>query len=186
MIDEITIEDSTNDTPAATTVPLFGDSLKKPEIKEPEVTIEMVEPVVDPEPEVETELDPECTKESPSPAKEEGSSPIVEEESVKQSDPPVAVYEDETRMSASENNSRAQTPARQDVFIVPFPEGHEESQSSVQSTATTESNKNKKGRLEICDPDRYLIFILFNYFCSEYSIFRKKNYPPECSQYCFI
>lgn len=65
---------------------------------------------------------------------------------------PVAVYEEETRMSASENNSRAQTPARQ--FVLPPPsEGPEESQSSLLSTATTESNKNKKGRLEVFDTD---------------------------------
>lgn len=168
MIDEITIEDTTNDTSAATPVSLFEDSLKKSEVKEPEVTIEMVEPVVEPEPDVETEPDPECTKGSPSPIKEEETSPIVEEESAKQPDPPVAVYEDETRMSASENSSRAQTPARQDVFIVPFPEGHEESQSSVQSTATTESNKTKKVRLELCDPDRYFIYYIFFYDHSRY------------------
>lgn len=88
----------------------------------------------------EPEIVPESPK-IPTPVKEGGK--ITE---------PVAVYEEETRMSASENNSRAQTPARQ--FVLPPPsEGPEESQSSVQSTATTESTKNKKGRLEVFDLD---------------------------------
>lgn len=76
--------------------------------------------------------------------------PVKEEQG--KVDDPVAVYEEETRMSADNNNSRAQTPARQ--FVVPPPsEGPEESQSSVQSSATTESGKNKKGRLEVIDLD---------------------------------
>lgn len=128
VIDEITIEDSTNDTtPIATPVPPPVDDTPKKltEIKEPS-DVQMVETDVKL-----TQISEELLKE-PQP-------------------PPVAVYEEETRMSA--DNSRAQTPARQ-VVIPPQLEGPEESQSSVQSSATTESNKNKKGRLEVCDPDR--------------------------------
>lgn len=127
VIDEITIEDSTNDTtPIATPVPPPVDDTPKKltEIKEPS-DVQMVETDVKL-----TQISEELLKE-PQP-------------------PPVAVYEEETRMSA--DNSRAQTPARQ-VVIPPQLEGPEESQSSVQSSATTESNKNKKGRLEVCDPD---------------------------------
>ncbi|XP_045481034.1 fap1 adhesin isoform X2 [Harmonia axyridis] len=58
----------------------------------------------------------------------------------------IAMFEEETRMSA-DANSRAQTPAKQvvsaDVVV-------EESQSSVQSTATTESGKiSRRSRLEV-------------------------------------
>lgn len=81
----------------------------------------------------------------------EPESPIVKD-GIKGAEP-VPVFEEETRMSASENNSRAQTPARQ--FVVPLSsEGLEESQSSVQSSATTESSKTRqKGRLEVIDLD---------------------------------
>ncbi|KAL3265616.1 hypothetical protein HHI36_009820 [Cryptolaemus montrouzieri] len=58
----------------------------------------------------------------------------------------IAMFEEETRMSA-EANSRAQTPAKQvvssDVVV-------EESQSSMQSTATTESGKiSRRSRMEV-------------------------------------
>lgn len=140
IIDEITIEDSTNDTPAANTpIPQAESFLKKPDIG---VDMQMV----DPQPQLQLQAQPL------QPKIEMTAANISEIADVK-STTSVSVYEEETRMSASENNSRAQTPARQ-VFIVPLSaEGPEESQSSVQSSATTESTKNKKGRLEICDPD---------------------------------
>lgn len=79
--------------------------------------------------------------------------PVKETEKIKEKKEiePVPVFEEETRMSADNNNSRAQTPARQFV-VPPLSEGPEESQSSVQSS-TTESGKNKKGRLEVIDHD---------------------------------
>lgn len=59
----------------------------------------------------------------------------------------IVMFEEETRMSA-DTNSRAQTPAKQVVSVE-----IEESQSSVQSTATTESGRtsrpNKTPRLEV-------------------------------------
>nr|CAD7392892.1 unnamed protein product [Timema cristinae] len=60
----------------------------------------------------------------------------------------VQVFEEETRMSA-ESNSRSQTPARSLPPAVSVEGPGEESQGSVISTATTESNKNKKNRMEI-------------------------------------
>ncbi|EFA02772.1 titin [Tribolium castaneum] len=61
----------------------------------------------------------------------------------------IVMYEEETRMSA-ETSSRAQTPAKQVVTSIPSVDLIEESQSSVQSTATTESVKVRKGpRLEV-------------------------------------
>jgi hypothetical protein len=61
----------------------------------------------------------------------------------------IVMYEEETRMSA-ETSSRAQTPAKQVVTTVPSVDLVEESQSSVQSSATTESVKVRKGpRLEV-------------------------------------
>ncbi|XP_017772681.1 PREDICTED: reticulocyte-binding protein 2 homolog a [Nicrophorus vespilloides] len=65
----------------------------------------------------------------------------------------VMIFEDETRMSA-EINSRAQTPAKQVSMDV-----IEESQSSIQSTATTESTKIRKGtKMEIAlEPEGAII-----------------------------
>ncbi|CAG2060265.1 unnamed protein product [Timema podura] len=60
----------------------------------------------------------------------------------------VQVFEEETRMSA-ESNSRSQTPARSLPPAASVEGPGEESQGSVISTATTESNKNKKNRMEI-------------------------------------
>ncbi|XP_049825319.1 titin isoform X2 [Aethina tumida] len=75
--------------------------------------------------------------------------------------PEIAMFEEETRMSA-EANSRAQTPAKQ--VMVSTPMEVEESQSSIQSTATVESGKtpaskaNKGSRLEVHhDPDQNII-----------------------------
>lgn len=135
IIDHITIDESTeeltNDTPQNTSVANKSESgMKEPDIKTEPLPLSKI------------------------------TTPVTEksrkDQSIEQKVEPVAVYEEETRMSADNNNSRAQTPARQ--FVVPPPsEGPEESQSSVQSSATTESGKNKKGRLEVCDYDRYVL-----------------------------
>ncbi|XP_063230258.1 uncharacterized protein LOC134535176 [Bacillus rossius redtenbacheri] len=60
----------------------------------------------------------------------------------------VQVFEEETRMSA-ESNSRSQTPARSLPPAATGEAAGEESQGSVVSTATTESVKNRKNRMEI-------------------------------------
>ncbi|XP_025835072.1 uncharacterized protein PFB0145c isoform X2 [Agrilus planipennis] len=57
--------------------------------------------------------------------------------------PKSELYEEETRMSA--DSSRAHTPAKQTIST-PLEAAIEESQSSIQSTATTESEKNQKSR----------------------------------------
>lgn len=67
--------------------------------------------------------------------------------------PPPQMFEEETRMSATESNSRSQTPAR----ATGVDGMGEESQGSLlstpgeQSSTTKENNRNKKGRMEVID-----------------------------------
>ncbi|KRT78946.1 hypothetical protein AMK59_6871 [Oryctes borbonicus] len=74
-------------------------------------------------------------------------------EDVTSETPEIVLIEEETRMSAEINTSRAQTPAKQVDNSVPTPGDVEDTQSSVQSTATTESTKARKGTKQEVHPE---------------------------------